>query len=336
MNAIPLNDSAPPEDDQVWGGNKHMDLEVQPKGPTHWLEHLDKELIEAHIEDWPRSYEVQGDVLIVKIEEAVWNYGELIADAMLTQLPSIRLVCADQGVQGEFRVRKLLPLATRDGSLETRTRVREHGNLLWVDPSHVYFSSRLSNQRIETLATAKRLRERLGHGLVVADPYAGVGPSMGVLLSEPELISGYLLGDLNPHAAELLTLNIEYFLSHRKGRKGATPHPPSPAEIHCKDALEWADERSNCNQCDLVLVNLPHQSIAHLQSLLPLLKRNQTSVVRGWAIIERSQREECQQSILESISSAGGIIEEFSFTEVKGFSTTKSFMCFEAWINISS
>tara|TARA_B100000459_G_scaffold147291_1_gene116287 strand:+ start:1451 stop:2569 length:1119 start_codon:yes stop_codon:yes gene_type:complete len=336
LNAIPLNDSAPNESDSVWGGNKHIVLEVQLKGPTHWLEHIEQELKEAYIDDWPRSYEVQGDVLIVKIEEAVWDFGEMIADAMLTQLPSIRLVCADQGVHGEFRVRKLHPLATRDGSLDTKTRVKEHGNLLWVDPSKAYFSSRLSNQRIETLATAKRLHKRLGRSIVVADPYAGIGPSMGVLLSEPALICGYLLGDLNPDAVELLALNIDYFSSRRKGTEGVPLQPLQPAKIHCKDAFEWAEDSSNCGQCDLVLVNLPHQSISHLAALLPLLRRDQTSVIRGWAIIERSQHEECERTIVETISSKGGTIEELSFTEVKGFSTTKSFMCFEAWINMST
>ncbi len=333
-NAIPLNDLAPFADDQVWEGNTHIELEIQPKGPTHWLEHIDEELIKAHQEEWPRSYEIQGDVLIVKIEDTIWQYGEMIADAMLTQLPGIRLVCADLGVHGEFRVRKLHPLASRDGSLETRTRVREHGSLLWVDPSAAYFSSRLSNERIETLATAKRLRERLGRGLVIADPYAGVGPSMGVLIPEPGLITGYLVGDLNPHAAELLSLNMEYFSSRRKGESDTPPEQFQPAELHCKDALEWADEGSNRNQCDLILVNLPHHSIDHLTALLPLLKSNQTSVVRGWAIVERAQIDTSEQAILQAISSAGGKVEHFTFHEVKGFSTTKIYMCFEAWINL--
>ena len=334
--AIPLNDSAPPADDQIWEGNSHFELEIQPKGPTHWLEHIDDELFKAHEEEWPRSYETQGDVLIVKIEDTIWEYGEMIADAMLTQLPSIRLVCADLGVHGEFRVRKLHPLASRDGSLETRTRVREHGSLLWVDPSAAYFSSRLSNERIETLATAKRLRERLGRGLVIADPYAGVGPSMGVLIPEPGLITGYFVGDLNPHATELLSLNMEYFSSRRKGESGTPPEQLQPAEIHCKDALEWADDGSTLNQCDLILVNLPHHSIGHLNALLPLLKRDQTSVVRGWAIVERSQIEASEQDIIHTISSADGEVEHFTFREVKGFSSTKSYMCFEAWINLSS
>ncbi len=335
-NAIPLNDSAPLESDSIWDKNPHVEIEIQSKGPTHWLEHLDEELVKSYSNDWPRSYEVQGDVLIVKIEEAVWEYGELIADSMLTQLPSIRLVCADLGVQGEFRVRNLHPLASRDGSLETRTRIRENGYHLWVDASTVYFSSRLSKERVETLATANRLRLQLNQPLVVCDPYAGVGPSMGALLSEPNLLSGYLVGDLNPHAVELLTQNLEYLSARRKGIEKSPPLELNPTEIHCRDALEWAMDSENHSSCDLLLVNLPHHSIAHIEALMPLLKRGQTSVLRGWAIIERLELENREQTILEAISKASGTIEEFTFKEVKGFSTTKIFMCFEAWLNLSA
>ncbi len=175
-NALPLNDSAPLESDQVWKSNPHLEIEIQPKGPTHWLDHIDEELADAHREDWPRSYEIQGDILIVKIEEVVWDYGELIADAMLTQLPNIRLVCADMGVKGEFRVRELHPLASRDGTVETRTRIRENGYLLWVDSSKVYFSARLSNERIETSRFSQTITsENLVAHWSYATPMQGLG-----------------------------------------------------------------------------------------------------------------------------------------------------------------
>ncbi len=335
-NALPLNDSAPPESDQIWKSNPHLEIEIQPKGPTHWLDHIDEELADAHREDWPRSYEIQGDILIVKIEEVVWDYGELIADAMLTQLPNIRLVCADMGVKGEFRVRELHPLASRDGTVETRTRVRENGYLLWVDSSKVYFSARLSNERIETLASAKQLRAKLARPLVVCDPYAGVGPSMGALLNEPGLLQGYMVGDLNPDAVELLTLNIGALVSRCKDESGNPINSFEPSEIHCRDALDWAKDADSLHQTDLLLVNLPHHSIEHIEALLPLLKRNQTTVLRGWAIVERAESDENEAAIRLAISSANGTLEKFSFKEVKGFSTTKSFMCFEAWLNLSA
>ena len=330
--AIPLNDSAPQAGNASWNGYALVDLKMKAKAPSHWSEHLDPELYDAHKDDWPKAYETQGDVLIVKIEDSIWPLAETVADAMLTQLPNIRLVCADLGVQGDFRVRDLHPLASRDGSIETRTRIRENGYLLWVDASKVYFSARLSNERIETLSTAKQLAARLDRGIVVADPYAGVGPSMGALLSEPELLTGYRAGDLNPDAFELLSQNMAYLASKRRTLDGSEPPVLNPASVTCSDATTWANDEALKGTSDMLLVNLPHDSIEHLPHVLPLLCRNQTTVLRGWAIVERSHEAESQQRIEAIITQAGYHIESMQFKEVKGFSASKSFMCFEAWL----
>ena len=333
--AIPLNDSAPVEGDAVWMGLAVLELEAKGKAPSHWTEHLDPELYLAHKEDWPKAYETQGDVLIVKLEGSIWDAAETMADAMLTQLPSVRLVCADLGVQGDFRVRNLHPLASRDGTIHTRTRIKENGYLLWVDPSKVYFSARLSNERIETLATAKRLFERLQRRIVVADPYAGVGPSMGALLGEPDLLAGYHAGDLNPDAVDLLRENLTYLSRKRKDTNGDAALPLHPSTVVCSDATTWALDEALKGSCDLLLINLPHDSIEHLPHVLPLLRPNQISVLRGWAVVERAREAERKRLIEDAITQAGGRTESMTFHEVKGFSASKSFVCFEAWIELA-
>ena len=330
--AIPLNQTAPPEGDAAWAGNALVDLAAKEKTPSHWTEHLDPSLLKSHKGDLPKAYETQGDVLIVKIEENVWHLAEMIADAMLTQLPSIRLVCADLGVQGDFRVRNLEPLASRDGSTETVTRIKENGYFLWVDASKVYFSARLSNERTATLESAKKLKQRLARPLIVADPYAGVGPSMGALLSEPDLIEGYHAGDLNPDAVALLQTNLTYLGNRRKTEVGEPAPALAPSTVICADATQWKTNPHLCNSSDLLLVNLPHDSVEHLPHLLPLLRRGQTSLLRGWAIIERANEASEKKKIAVAILEAGGTIESLEFEEVKGFSASKSFMCFEAWV----
>ena len=100
--------------------------------------------------------------------------------------------------------------------------------MLWVDASKVYFSARLANERLETLATAKRLATQLDRGIVVADPYAGVGPSMGALLGEADLLTGYHAGDLNPDAVELLSANLAHLAAKRKTIDGNDAPSDSP------------------------------------------------------------------------------------------------------------
>ena len=86
--------------------------------------------------------------------------------------------------------------------------------------------------------------------------------------------------------------------------------------------------------CDLLLVNLPHDSIGHLPKVLPLLRREQTTVLRGWAIVQRDQQGADQKRIQDAITQAGGTIQSFKFDEVKGFSASKSFMRFEVWMRL--
>ena len=339
-NAIPLNESAPNGSDSIWEDNPHLELSgnIQPKpNPAHWRNHLDEGFVNEFKEELPRSFEIQGDVLLVKLRESIWQYGELIGDAMLTQFPHVRLVCGTpyySGIKGEFRVRELVPFSSRDGSTSPRTRVRENGYLLWVDPSKVYFSMRLSTQRSETLKTSKKLRTKLGRALVVADPYAGVGPSMASLLREPELMAGYYAGDLNPDAVELLKLNIEYFSSRRKDAHGNAPEPLEPSKIACCDAKDWPKSAENHGKVDLLLVNLPHLSVEHFPSLLPLMSRGHTTVVRGWSIVDKTAITEIEDSINKAIFTAGGAVEMTTVTEIKGFSTTRIFVCFESWMNL--
>jgi len=250
------------------------------------------------------------------------DYSEQIAHAMLEQFPSIRLVCADNGVSGDFRVRNLLPIISRDGNLSTRTKIREHGKVIWTDPAKAYFSARLSNERMQNLVSAKDLRDRLNVKIRICDPYAGVGPGIMPLLSEPDLVSHCYAGDLNPDAFELLELNLQESFS-----KTQMTH----AEVILKnqDARNWKSDENYLEQIDLLLVNLPHDSIDHLPDLIPLLSRGSLTKIRGWAIINKAELNKSQQEITEILENFNADVESVSCSEVKGFSSSKIFMRFE-------
>ena len=321
---VPLTQSAPADADEVWEGMQVVDTEPRSKGPTHWRERLPVELHHLPESFWPSAYEIQGDVLMVKVEPDVEPHAKAMAQAMLEQLPNVRLVCADAGVEGEFRVRQLNLLASRDGSVSTRTQIREHGVSIWVDPGSVYFSARLSTQRLETLKAMQRFRALLNRPLVVADPYAGVGPSLPLLFAEPDLLQGYLAGDLNPDAVELLGLNIADWTVTATGFE--------PEVVLCEDALKWSQRAELLGLADVLLVNLPHDSLDHLPSLLPLLRKQNRSLVRGWAIVERARLPSTEKRLQSIVQEANGRCEEALVEEVKGFSSTRCFVVFQATI----
>ena len=225
---------------------------------------------------WSRSYETQGDVLIVKLEEEAQPHAKAIATAMLAHMPNLRMVCADDGVKGDFRVRDLDVILSRDGSTTTKTTVRENDQQVDVDPGEVYYSARLSHQRKKTYNEVQAFRQRLGRPVVVADPYAGVGPAFVLMLKQTGLLDGYLAGDLNPKAVELLEHNIARWTRNR-----TSFHPPWCAKMH-----EREGRPSTRGQADAVLVNLPHDSFDH-PDRFPFTAEGE-SLLRGWAIVERT------------------------------------------------
>tara|TARA_Y100001958_G_C21228737_1_gene554253 strand:- start:861 stop:1952 length:1092 start_codon:yes stop_codon:yes gene_type:complete len=323
--AVPLNEHAPEANDPCWSGLLVVDLEPMTKGPAHWKERLPPALQQLPDETWPSAYEIQGDVLMVKLEEAAMAHKKAVGQAMLDQLSSVRLVCADKGVMGDFRVRELEPLAWRGDEPSTQTEIREHGHRILVDPSKVYFSSRLSTQRMETLQQLRAFSNQLGRPLVVADPYAGAGPAFPLLLAEAGLISGMLAGDLNPSAVELLEANLERWTMKRDA-------PLAPAEVVCEDARAWKNQDRLCGRAHALLVNLPHDSFEHLPDLFPVFDRSNTSLLRGWAIVERDSLPGRTDRLKRLVASAGGTASETHVSEIKGFSTTRCFVVFQTTI----
>ena len=322
---VPLNEDAPFDEDPCWEGLTTIDVPPKAQSPKHWRERLPSDLQKLPDSFWPSSYEVQGDVLLVKVEDDVLPHAEAMARAMIEQMPSVRIVCADEGVSGDFRVRDLRTLASRDGSQHTATTVREHEFIIHVDPSEIYYSARLSKQRLNTYEVLQAFRERLDHPLIVADPYAGVGPVFPLLLNHEGLVSGYIAGDLNPKAVNLLKTNLASWT--RKSTSSL-----SPSTVVCKDARAWKEDAELRGKANVVLVNLPHDSFEHLPDLFPLFNPSGLGLVRGWAIVERTSLNGLVAKLETMVVAAGGTPSDTLVSEVKGFSTTRCFVVFQSII----
>ena len=161
--------------------------------------------------------------------------------------------------------------------------------------------------------------------MVVADPYAGVGPSLPLLLAEDELVNGYLAGDLNPKAVELLQQNLNVWTAKNHSNF-------EPATVVCQDARTWKDNSHLSKQADVVLVNLPHNSFEHLPDLFDLFSREGMGLLRGWAIVERARVGSLEGLLEALVMKAGGSPSETSVAEIKGFSTTQCFVVLQTTV----
>ncbi|MDP6870122.1 MAG: hypothetical protein QGI21_05055 [Candidatus Poseidoniaceae archaeon] len=306
--AIPLNDKAP----QSIKKYKQITLSPLSPPPKHWTERLDLELFTEYKEYWPMSHDQIGDIIILKLPSEIIDFGNTIGEAILQQFPNMRVVCADKGVTGKFRVRDLQILSSRNKQT-TETIVRENGNEMIVNPSVAYYSPRLANERLLTVESAKKLKNRLGRPLDVCDPYAGVGPSLVTLLSEKGLTNKIYGSDLNPAAVPILKQNI--------GNHWA----------ECRDARDLSKEHPQC--ADLLLVNLPHESINHLSKLIGLLKKNQETVIRGWAIIDNESIDTTKQKLEKILDEY--IINDITISPSKSYSPKESYASFEISLTIN-
>ena len=321
---IPLANSAPSRNDAVWQNHPVLEREPTKKRTQHWTAHLESSLQQEYAEEIPQSFEILGDVLLVKIPETMQTVATQIADAMLKQYPNVRIVCHDEGVKGEFRVRTLNPIQSRDASISTQTHVKEHGHRIEVDPSIAYYSARLSEQRKKNFESIQTFASEFNRPLRIVDAYAGVGPAMAYLYTDAELTESVHVNDMNPETIPLLERNMERFENKRKS--------PGMFSISCLDARSLATEQSHLNgTTDVLLVNLPHDGIDHIQELTPLLNPVR-ALVCGWTIQEKDASSAVESKLALQFESAGYAVQSNIAESVKGFSASKSMFRYECVI----
>ena len=340
--AIPLSTDAPLVLPAPFSRLSIIELEVFASKDKHYLDNLEKEIGKERVEKlnpfWPKSYDYMGDLILFKTKKEVEKYSFQIGKAMLERNPNSRVALLDEGVFGEYRIRKLKPLAIKcfetqeitvaESDISTKTIVKENGFEIIVDPQKAYYSPRLSNERIGTLETARTLSNQLGRPLNIIDPYSGVGPSIIPLISEEGLVANLYASDINPQAIDLLKENID---------KNGTKKITGDAKISVEDARKLPLESDLCGKFDLILINIPHDSIEHLSHLFPLLALDKKSIIRGWALTSQSEIHALESKIKAEIEKFNPNLDNsISINQLKSYSVESVFVRFEIYFESES
>jgi tRNA (guanine37-N1)-methyltransferase len=251
-------------------------------------------------EELPRSYDIIGDVAIIKLSDALVPYRERIGEAMMEATPSLRAVMLDSGVKGEFRIRELKKIA---GTGTSETVHKEFGVRMTVDPSLVYFNPRLATERARVALSVK-------DGEKIIDMFAGVAPFPLVIskLARPEVIYAV---DLNPEAERFMRTNIE--------------------NNHAGDIVPIiGDARSAVKglpKADRIIMNLPQSSDDFLDSALEAAKVG--AVIHMHRVLERAEAETFAEKLTERMRSAGHNIRITRTSELKTYSPSMSVYVFD-------
>lgn len=195
------------------------------------------------------SFDIVGDIAIVRMQTPLLEKGKLIAEAIMSANKHVKTVLCQVGaVSGTFRLRELKWIA---GEIKTETLHREHGCLLTVDLSKVYFSPRLSFERM-------RIAKQIQPGEVIVNMFAGIG-CFSIIIAKHSKASKIFSIDINPDAVKLMKENIH--LNH-------LAYQVIPMEGDARKIIE-TDLRGIA---DRVLMPLPEKSLEYLEAAITALK----------------------------------------------------------------
>lgn len=275
------------------------DLRPQERHVTDYREAV-KDIPEELRDSLPSSFDIVGDIIIMKFPDELVPYETNIGEALLAVTPNIRAVFSDGGVKGEFRIRELERIA---GTGNAVTVHRENGVRLQTDPSVVYFNPRLSGERARVASLVKP-------GEIIIDMFGGVAPFGCVICrnSEPETVYSI---DLNPEclpfAQENARLNKITNLVPMCGDSTALIKDLPPA--------------------DRIIMNLPQMADAFLPDALAHIKPS--GVIHMHMVLERDEVEDYKADLSEKMAEKGFAINIESCIELKNYSPTKGVYVFD-------
>lgn len=206
------------------------------------LKEILKGTIPSHIiNEVYNSYDVVGDIAVIKLTKAVEAYKGQVAEAIMKIHKNVKTVLAQiSPVEGEYRLRKLEYIA---GEAKTATIHKEHGCLFSVDLAECYFSPRLSYERL-------RIAKLVKTGEVIVNMFAGVGCFSIIIAKHSEAKEIYSI-DINPIAVKFMRKNV--VLNKVDGRV-------IPIEGDAKEVII----NMLCKKADRVLMPLPEKALQYL------------------------------------------------------------------------
>jgi len=196
------------------------------------------------------AFDQIGNIIIVRIPDSLLSKKKLIGETLLEQVKSAKSIFyQSSSVEGNFRIRDLEILAGDD---KTETEYKEYGCRFIVDVKKVFFSPRLSTERI-------RIAELVNDDEVMVNMFGGIG-MFSIIAAKKKKCTVYNI-DINPDAVNLCKKNIA--LNKLVG---------NIITIH-GDALEVIRNQLE-NKSDRTLMLLPEKSDEFLNSAVLTTKSN--------------------------------------------------------------
>jgi tRNA (guanine37-N1)-methyltransferase len=237
----------------------------------------------------PHSMDIIGRVAIIQIPPKLENYEVLIGKAIIDVHKNVKTVLVKKGaIRGTFRLRNFKMVA---GIGITETEYREHGCIYHLDPTKVYFSPRLSQERW-------RVAQQVRKEETIIDMFAGVGP-FSILIGKNHSEVRIFAIDLNLDAFNYLKKNIGVNRLHAR---------IFPLFGNARKIIE----ENYVGVADRVIMNLPEQSLKYIDVACKALKS--TGGILHYYCFEAKPNllEKVKDKLSKAISRTGRHIDDFS------------------------
>jgi len=153
-------------------------------------------LLESELSDVFSSFDIIGDLAVIKIPDSLLFKKKLIGDTLLLNIPNLKSIfLQNTAVDGEYRLRGLELIA---GENKYVTIYKEYGCKFFVNIASSYFSPRLSTERL-------RISNLISKNETIINMFAGIGTfSIIIAKKVPVLIynidsniDAYILSKIN-------------------------------------------------------------------------------------------------------------------------------------------
>ncbi len=222
------------------------------------------------------SFDIIGDIAVIKIPDVLYERRHIIGEAILRNVKSVRCVFMQKSpVQGDYRVRDLEHIA---GENRTLTLYKEHGCVFKVDIARVYFSPRLSTERA-------RIASLVTDGEVIVNMFAGLCTFSIVIAKKKHSCKIYSI-DINPYAYELCVENAKI------------NHVEDSVIPMLGDAKDVIQSRLLCS-ADRVLMPLPEKAKEYLQYAIMALRYGKDCYIHYFTHITGNKKSVHEACMLE-------------------------------------
>ncbi len=207
---------------------------------------LENQISKQYLDLLPRSYNILGKILLIKLDKRLIKYKSKIGREILKILPYVKTVCLIKSIKGLKRIQDIDIIA---GERNTKTIHNEFGCQFYIDVANLMWSKGNKEEK-------KRLLEQTKTGETIVDMFSGLGYFSIILAKKAKKVYSI---DINPIALKYLRHNS--FLNKVENK----------IEILEGDCRDYADLLKN--QADRIVMGHLYDTEQFLPAALKIAKK---------------------------------------------------------------